>query len=175
MMSVLSNGLRSTYSKRDVDARLRVLNEKEIALQTTNPATFLVIGIHVVTGKAGSKYTVGQKVTIGPNNAEIEAKVTSVNSGGGITGLWFDDTKAYSVNLETINPGTVEADENDVFDDAHDPHAPVSVKPRSYGVYPKPVNGTFAEVRVVTRYALGDYPSYGALGHATVHDQGNVI
>jgi hypothetical protein len=72
--------------------------------------------------------------------------------------------------LETINPGTVEADENDVFDNAHDPHAPQSNRPLYYPVLPVNQDGAAARVRVVTRYAPGDYPAYGALGHANRHD-----
>jgi hypothetical protein len=82
---------------------LRVLNEKEVSLQTTSPLSYLVVGIHVITGNAGSKYTPGQRVTIGPNG-EIEARVTAIGTGGSILGLSYDEARVYPYNLETIQP-----------------------------------------------------------------------
>jgi hypothetical protein len=61
IVQVLSNSLRNTYNKREVDTRLRVLNEKEVALQTTSPATYLVVGVYVL--QAGKNYEKGQTVT----------------------------------------------------------------------------------------------------------------
>jgi hypothetical protein len=168
-MQILSNSLRSTYNKREVDSRLRVLNEKEVALQTTSPLTYLVVGIHVLDGQAGKGYEQGQKVTTA--GGKIDAVVEEVDGYGGIVRLWWDETKAYDENPETVSPGTVDADDQDEFGDLRPNPDPVQdKKPLSFVVL-SPKTGTgYAYVRVVTRYAPGDYPAYGTLGHADGHD-----
>ena len=168
-MHLLGNGLLGTYSKRDVDSRLRVLYEKEVSLQTTEPPSFLVIGIHPIDGHEGSGYTEGQEVSLLGDFGELQARVVKTKNGG-IEELDWDRDHVYDTNPETINRGTVEADENDVFDKITDPTATPSSKPLYYEVKPTPVNGTPCRVRVVTHYAPGAYPRYGTLGHPTVHD-----
>ena len=148
MRNVLNNDFRNSYNKREIDSRLRVMYEKEVALQTTSPETYLVVGIQVQNG--GSGYTKGQYVTI---DDEVVARVTEVTGSGGVLSLWFDDTKVYTKDHETSNPGTTDPDGPDYFR------------------LMSPATGTnYATVTVVTRYAPGEHPRYGDLGHATVHD-----
>jgi hypothetical protein len=119
-MHTLSNGLRSTYTKREVDSRLRVPNKKEVALQTTGPPTYLVIGIHVIEGAGGSGYTNGGKVTINHSSGD-ESIRAEVGTGGSLVELESDDTKVYTANFETVNRGTLENDLNGT-DGMPDPH-----------------------------------------------------
>jgi hypothetical protein len=145
------------------------LNEKEVAFQTTSPPTYVVADIHVLDGQAGRGYERGQKVTTA--GGKIDAVVEEVDGYGGIVRLWWDETKAYDENPETVSPGTVDADDQDEFGDLRPNPDPVQdKKPLSFVVL-SPKTGTgYAYVRVVTRYAPGSFPVYGTLAHANRHD-----
>ena len=164
MNHVLSQRLRHAYDKRDVDSRLRVLYEKEVTLQTTSPPSYLITSVYPIDDHRGTGFKVGDQLEFTGNGNTVKVRVTSITTSGAIASLSWDEDHVYASNPETINPGTLEADENDTFD------TPNLGANAYYVLRPTPTNGTPCWVRVITRYAPGDYPRYGDLGHATVHD-----
>jgi hypothetical protein len=160
MKSILTNEFKKTYTKRDVDSRLRVLYEKQVSLQTTNPATYVVVDIQMANG--GTGYEVDDILLI--TGTTIEIKVLEVNNSGSIIKVDWDKGHTYDTDPGTIivSNGTSAGDKDDP-DDILDTSASITYISGSN-------NGNFARVIIATRYAPGDHASYGDLGHATIHD-----
>jgi hypothetical protein len=190
MKTLLHNGLKNTYNKREVDSRIRLLNEKEVALQVTDPDSpkYVVIGVYLATITnssnvtevlAGKTYELGAAVA---NNVKL--KITEIDtSTGAIKKFTFNETDTYTVNPESVSQYTSMADEQDEWDDKINPNPPSKIVKRMYPItqgavhpenpdlaYPTDSSNSYAWVTIISRYAPGPYPSYGTLAHSTGHD-----
>jgi hypothetical protein len=107
--SLLTNRFQKTYNAREVDARLRILNEKRTSFMSTNPLSYVVVDVKIHT--PGIKYKVNDIIYIKINKDDddddskgykapvVEFFVKEIEANGGIKKLDWDHAKTYADNL----------------------------------------------------------------------------
>jgi hypothetical protein len=157
--SLLTNRFQKTYNAREVDARLRILNEKRTSFMSTNPLSYVVVDVEIHT--EGSSYKVNDiiSVQISPKTI-VEFFVKEVDTGK-IKKLDWDHSKTYIDDPESkrYDDAGLSLDHPDVDDP----------------ILPWPVSniqsqGTGALLILVSRYADGDVPYYNDLGRMIIND-----
>jgi hypothetical protein len=160
--SLLTNRFQKTYNAREVDARLRILNEKRTSLMTTNPEKFLIVNIFPDSKYPGGGYKVDDKITIKVEKETtfgVEATVIKVGPAGDIKALKWDKEVVYTENPESKRIDDFEIGHPDVDDDLV-----------SWTTTKVTGSGLGAKVFIISRYFPGDTPGYGDLGRAVIDD-----
>ncbi|KAA6379526.1 MAG: hypothetical protein EZS28_024948, partial [Streblomastix strix] len=160
--SVLTNRFQKTYNAREVDARLRILNEKRTSLMTTNPEKFLIVNIFPDPDFPGGGYKVDDKISIKVEKETtfgVEATVIKVGPAGDIKALKWDKEVVYNTNPESKRIDNFGIDHPDVDDDLV-----------SWTTTKVTGSGLGAKVFIISRFFPGDTPGYGDLGRAVIDD-----
>jgi hypothetical protein len=176
--SLLTNNFKKTYNAREVDARLRILNEKRTSLMTTTPKKFLIVNIYIDSNSPGGGYKVNDKISIIVDGipAGVNATVTEIGSSGIIKSLKWDKEVVYSAN-----PENKRSDNSGLYEEYKDEidhkiktrlidHPDVDDELISWTTTNITGTGTKAKVFIISRYAPGDTPGYGDLGRAVIDD-----
>jgi hypothetical protein len=176
--SLLTNRFQKTYNAREVDARLRILNEKRTSLMTTNPEKFLIFNIFPDPNSPGGGYKVDDKISIKVDDIPtgVNATITEIGSSGTIKSLKWDKEVVYSAN-----PESKKADDFRYYE-SYEENGEIKQRPLNLN-HPDvddtlvpwetiKVTGTGigAKVFIISRYAPGDTPGYGDLGRAVIDD-----